>query len=168
MGKEARQAYRDAPSGLLKGALAGLGVALLGSIVWAAIALLFEIVAAVIGVIVFVGIVKTMDKVGTKRTFKSILVAAGLAVFGTFIGSYLAVLWLVLRDTSSSVSLDTVSWLLRTAWEVLSADPSLLSTSIVICLLGVVPYLYVLWREQENYLARMFAPAVEVVGDKWF
>lgn len=162
-GLHMQKEHEAAPTRLLRGALVGLGAALIGALAWAAIAVLFNYAAAVASAVTFIGIVKVMDCVRTKRTLFSMLTAGILAVLSVVLGAYLALVWTATREVTGG----NLGVILSLAWQSLRTS-QLLGLSIFVCLVGVVPYLFYLWKEQREYYSQMFHPEVEVVGAKWF
>jgi hypothetical protein len=166
-GEDLQQAYQTAPTNLSKGLLAGLGAALFGAIIWAAVAVGFSAIAAVISAVVFIGIVKLMDRIGVKRSRSSLMSAAMLTVLSAVLGTYLALAWDAVNELSQGLSINSLSIIMTTAWQNLWAT-RLLGRSIVVCLLTVVPFLLWTWWEQRKHYAQIFRPVVEVIGTKWF
>lgn len=168
-GRQAKDGYKRAPAGLFKGVVAGVGVTLLGGIIWAIVAVLLNSVAAVLGGGMFVSIVKTMDRIGTKRTSLSILIAAMLAVCGVVLGVYLAILWLVLRESAiSALTVASILFELKVAWELMWANPKLLNLSLAFGSFGIILYLITMWMDQNSHFSRLFRPQAEVIDYRWF
>lgn len=160
----AQQHYQAAPSGLMRGVLAGAGVAALGALAWAIIEVLFQAVAVVIGAATFAGIVKVMDRVKTKRTLKSLLVASGLAVSSAIVGVYLTAIWEVISNPPISLPQLSVSQWLTAVQHFVAANNRLLGLTIVYCVFGIVPYFFLIRYEQKFAIQQAFEPKVEVVN----
>lgn len=164
MTSDAQRRYQAAPSGLKRGILVGLGIAILGALAWAALAVVFQAAAAVIGMATFVGIVKAMDRVRTKRTITSLLIASGLAIVSAVLGVYLTAIWEVLSDPSINLSLLPISQFIAEMQHFVAINGRLLSLTLVYCLFGVLPYAFFTWWEQKRALTHAFQPRVEVVN----
>ena len=166
-GEELQQAYHVAPGGLAKGFVGGMGVALLGAIVWAAVAVGFNAIAAVISAVVFIGSVKLMDRVGVKRSGWSLVLAAILTVLSAVLGVYLTLAWDAASELPQGVMLSNLSGVLTAAWQALG-HTRLLWQAVGFSLLGGIPLWLWMWWEQRRHYSRMFRPEVEVIGAKWF
>ncbi len=158
VGEANKQQYIHAPSRLGRGVLVGVGVTLLGSLVWALALTFLDTVASVLSAVAFVGIVKAMDKVGTKRTNWSLLIAAVLAMGGVVLGTYLGLVGYFVWHNHTHLT-PLVLWRIAQ----LLYGSRLLNTSLVYGALGVVGYLLATWWEQRHALAKVFHPKIEVL-----
>jgi hypothetical protein len=150
--------YERSPSHLGRGTLAGLGAALIAGLGWAFIVVLFDVIAAVLAVLIFVAVLKAMEATGTKRTRRSVLIASGLALLGVFIGSYVTLTWQFFREASMPVSLQTFADVF-----VETLQSRLLRVSLAFSAVGIIPFAWLAWRDQDRYLAYMLRPAIEVL-----
>ncbi len=157
--ERARLAYEAAPSGLLRGLLAGLAATLPISLLWAAIVVLFDQIGAIFAALILVVLVRVMDWVRAKRTVWSILLAAGLAMISVVLGTYFALLWYVWQELGRLSSVDVLS----NVWRFMFQDSKMLTSSLFISLLGIVPYLWIIWKKQRDDLERSFNPKVEIL-----
>ncbi|CAG0935894.1 hypothetical protein TFLX_04745 [Thermoflexales bacterium] len=164
-GGELQRAYQDAPDGLVNGFVSGMGIAILSALAWAAIAVFFNAIAALLSYVVFIGTVKLMDRMGVKRTGRSLLLASLLTLFGAALGAYLALAWEVASELPQRLMLSNLPEIMSAAWQALSAT-SLLRQAIGFSLMGIIPILIWMWWEQRKHYSRMFRPDVEVVGAK--
>ncbi len=154
-----RLAYEAAPSGLLRGLLAGLAATLPISLLWAAIVVLFDQIGAIFAALILVVLVRVMDWVRAKRSVWSILLAAGLAMISVVLGTYFALLWYVWQKLGLLSSVD----ILNNVWRFMFQDSKMLTSSLFISLLGIVPSLWIIWRKQRDDLERSFNPKVEIL-----
>lgn len=164
MTSNAKQRYQAAPSSLKRGMLVGLSVAILGALAWAMLATVFQAVAAITGMATFIGVIKAMDRVKTKRTITSLLIAGGLTIGSAVLGMYLTAIWEVLRDPSINLSQLPMSQLATEVQHFVVINTRLLSLTIGYCLVGVLPYAFFTWWEQKRALTHAFQPTVEVVN----
>jgi hypothetical protein len=157
-GEKNHQHYRQAPGNLLPGILVGVGVALVGAVLWAAVAFLLDALAAFVSMLILVWIVKAMDKVETKHTATSLALAALLTLLSVTVGNSFSIFLFEIRH-GFPINLRT----LLQAWAALWAEPRLLWLSYFFTLLGAGSFLWSIWSRRQNYLNRAFKPEVEVL-----
>ncbi|MCP4539085.1 MAG: hypothetical protein GY832_18270 [Chloroflexi bacterium] len=159
IGDRAKFAYEEMPSGLLRGFLAGLVGSVIGSILWVVITVLFDRVGAVFAAFILTGLVWIMDRVRTKRTIWSILLAAVLAVISVVAGTYMTILWHTWREFAMPLSIDVLS----KVWQFMLMDSKMLKISLFISLFGIVPYLWIIRSKHKEHLSFFFDPNIEVL-----
>lgn len=162
IGDDIKLLYDLAPSYIGRGFFAGMIGAVLGSVLWAIITVLFNRIGTVFAVGILIGIVYIMDWVGTKRTIWSILIAAALTVMSIVLGTYLAILWHVWYELAAPLSKDV---LLKVLEFMFLEDRRLLTLSLVLSLIGVIPYLWLIWYNQKRGLSHLFQPHMEIVPE---
>ncbi len=156
-----KEEYQKAPLRLGRGVLVGILAALIGGVLWAAVAVFLNSVAAAMAALILVLVVKGMDKVGTKRTIWSILVAGLLGLIGVVFGVYLSVVFYILKNYQGQLPLE----ILQIAWRFLWEDRRILNLSLIFGMLGILPYLWAVWSAQKQQFSRVFKPEVEILND---
>jgi hypothetical protein len=168
LGERTKEDYKQAPLNFGRGLAAGILAAVAGSLAWAAMMILFDIIAAAFSAFILLGIVKAMDWVKAKRTFWSILIAGALSVGGSILGSYLGGLWTTVSKGGVSLtfifeSLENFLWYLGFVWNGLWEKTTVMNTTIMFSVLGVGIYLWSFWSQHRNQLKRAFKPEIYVV-----
>ena len=168
LGERTKEDYKQAPPNFGRGLVAGILAAFAGSLLWAAVMILFDTIAAAISIFVFFGVVKAMDWVKAKRTFWSILIAGALSVGGSILGSYLGGLWTTVSKGGVSLtfifdSLENFIWYLGFVWNGLWEKTTIMGTTVMFSILGVGLYLWSFWSQQRNQLKQAFKPEIHVV-----
>jgi hypothetical protein len=164
IGEQNLQAYRASPPRLGLGVLVGLGTAAVGGVLLAVLTVALKAVAAVFGGAVFALVVRVMNKVGTKLSRLSLVVAAGIAMLGVFLAAYLVMLWYSLSAAPGPLSPDLLWRAMRLAWEAMWSHPSLLYLMLFFNVLGIGLYLISSWLDLRGKLATRFRPIIEPTG----
>jgi hypothetical protein len=161
--RESEELFHQAPHHLLSGWIAGLGVALAGALVWAAIALLLDRIAAVVGALIVVWIGRVMDRLGIKPSPWSLASTALLGLFSVFLGNLAAVFLNLLRH-GFPPGIPT----LALSWATLLENRELLWLSFFFTLLGGSAYIYSYWSKNKEVQSYIFSPKVEVPPPEQF
>lgn len=162
LGEKAKENYRTAPNRLLPGALAGLAGMLVGSILWAAITILFDRIGAVFAAAIMAGIVKIMDWRQTKRSVWSLLIATIYSIGAIIIGTYLSIVWYGYQKYDITMSLE----ILNKLWQALWQESEILSLALFIGGLGVFGAALLTWSNQKRALSSYFKPHIEIIKPK--
>jgi hypothetical protein len=157
--KKAEEEYKKQPDNLLVGSLYGLVAMFIGAIVWALIQIFLDRIGAVFAVLIFFFIVKAMDYAKTKRTFKSLFVAAILSLAGSVIGTYIGFAGYLFREGKFEIKLNEFIWLAKKIID----NPELISDTIFFSLIGLVPYLFITWNANRSNLKKHFKPDIELI-----
>lgn len=161
-GKRAEKEYRSAPNNFLPGLVVGIGIALLGAMIWAAMAILLDIVAAVISAVILVWILREMDRAGTKRSGRSLALAVLLTIISVTLGS-IATLFFVYIRQGAPISPETILYSFNTTFQ----RGSILGLAYFFTLLGAAPVLWSIWSQQKGGLSQSFTPYVETVPKEY-
>lgn len=156
---EARRAYEASPSKLGRGALAGLGISLLLSPVFAALIVILERVGAILGMAAFYAILKGMDRVGTRRTGLSMFVAALLCAPAIFLSVCLVVAWAAWQE-GMTLSPAFFTAVVEVAW-----TSELLRLMAYFTGLGAAVMGFTTWLEQRQAVAKHFLPDMELAPE---
>jgi len=159
-GAKTKQIFDDAPSRLIQGALVGLGIAFLGSLLWATLASTLGGIAGMVGLVVLSATVAAMNRIRTKPTFTSLLLAIILASSSGFLGAYWTTVWKLLQQTPQPWQGIALGDLLRNAG-VLMRDSSLKIAWVSAILIAI--YGLSFWPERHTKIVRMFKPHIEIV-----
>jgi len=162
--KKARDAYQESPTKLMQGMAVGAGVALLGGILWALVSIIPNNTITSLGILLIptfmmVGIIRSMDQVGTKRTIWSILTAMFLSIVGVIFGAYLSSLFYVIKEYSVMPSTEIVV----KAWQHFWSNSKALYTALFIFLFIALQYAWTIWSNTKSALSRVFEPDVEII-----
>ncbi|MBK9924986.1 MAG: hypothetical protein IPP66_06795 [Anaerolineales bacterium] len=157
--KKAEEEYKKQPDNLQKGVLYGLVAMVIKTIVWALVLIFLDRIGAAFAILIFFFIVKAMDYAGTKRTFKSLLVASLLSLLGSIVGTYLGIAGYLLRDGTLE---PTINELIKLA-QILIEEPEMINETIVFALVGLIPYLFITWNTNRKNLNLYFKPNVELI-----
>jgi hypothetical protein len=158
--EESKKTYEKSPNLLLPGALAALGVSILGSVIIACITALIDL-SIMLGIFLCFANLHIMDFIGTKRSKRSLAIAEGLALVGITLGEFL-ILFLVGVRYGVPISLQS----LLQSWTLLfSTGPALsaLVLSYIFSLAYSGFYFVQLLRVQRTHLSRVFSPTVEII-----
>jgi hypothetical protein len=161
-GKKAEKEYKEAPKNLLKGVIAGLGAAIIGAFVWAAIGVLLHKIMAVVSALILVGTVRAMDKVGVKRSGITMFISVLLTFFSVTLGNLTAIFSVKLLH-GLPLSVQT----LVESWKSMIARPSDLYVGYIMTLVWAGIIFISMWNQQKAYLSRVFKPHVEVIPGKY-
>lgn len=151
--------HKSKPDKLVEGIVAGLIVMVGGGIIWALVAVIFDRILAVLAAGMFILALKAMDKVGTKRTRTSMVAASILGMLGAALGTYLSFVFFIIKAYPDHVSIE----ILYVAWQSMWDDKRMLYTSFLFGLLGILPYLWLVWSSQKHQQSSMINPVVEQV-----
>jgi len=154
------QEYKSAPNNLDAGLVVGLGAALLGAVTWAAGALALRALVGLVPMMIFVGMVKLMDKVKVKRSSLFLFSAGGLTIVSAFLGNILASFLLFIRN-GEPLGIGT----LGEAWNSLFEEPEMLKLSLGLTLFLVGIYFFEFWLGHRAALKQAFQPEVEVLPE---
>lgn len=157
-GKQAEKAYQSAPDNILPGLIVGIGIVVLGAMIWSAMAVLLDLVAAVISAVILVLIVRGMDQAGTKRSVRSLALAVLLTIISVTLGCIATLFFAFIRQ-GLPISLQT----LFLAFNATFQDASMLVMAYLFTLLGGGSFLWSIWVQQKVQLSRSFKPIVETV-----
>jgi len=147
------------PNKLMEGIIAGLIVMVSGGIIWGLVAVFLDRIMAVLAAGMFILILKAMDKVGTKRTRTSLFAASILGMLGVTLGTYLSLVFFIIKTYPDHVSIE----MLYVAWQSMWDDKSMLYTSFIFGLLGILPYLWLVRSSQKRQQSLMNNPVVEMI-----
>lgn len=157
---KAKQAYHDAPSRLLQGALVGLGIAILGSVLWAALAITLGGIAAFTSLAALIASVTAIDRVKTKPTF-TIPLAVIVACGSEFLGCYLTVVWKLLRQAPQPHQGIALGDLLANAGTLMRNSE--LWTMTMFFAIFIAIYSLSFWFERRSKVRRSLEPHIEIV-----
>ena len=158
LGEKAKENYRALPNRLLPGAVAGLAGMFVGSILWAAIAILLDRIGAIFAAFIMAAVVKIMDWRGTKRSIWSVLIAAGYAMGAVILGTYLSIIWYGSTELGMALSAD----LLLKMWQAMWQSSKMLGTALFIGGIGVILAIWQVLRALSSY----FKPHIEIIKPK--
>jgi hypothetical protein len=163
VGKANEQEYKNSPSDFSKGLLAGGGVTLLGTLIWAIIAMYIDksvIFVMLAAVWLYTMIMKAMGRVQTKKTRLSLLAGGVLAILGIMLGLYIGSAGSSLRE--QGLTLSFANFLI--ALKPLLNDPGLLFGSLFFIILVVGLAYYLGASNIKDYQKSLFQPEVEVIS----
>ena len=156
-------AYQATPSGLGRGILAGAGAALLGALSWAAVSMVWDVVAIMVGMITFVGILKAMAHFMAKLTATGVLMVGVLTAAHAVLGLYLTAVWKVLLTPPISLSQLSISQFALAIQRFAAANSRMVGGIVVYVLFFVTPSLLWLWYNQKRQAELAFQHRIEVV-----
>ena len=159
---QAKQAYHDGPTRLLQGGLACLGITIVGSLLWAALVTTLGRFSGIVSLIVLVANIKAMDKLKTKPTFISLLLATALASGSGFLALFWIEVWKLLRQASQPLQWREVGNLLRNAGMLVRESPLLnvaWALAILIAIYGLTS-----WPERRSRVKRALEVQIEDMG----
>lgn len=159
IGKRAEDEYKKQPNNLMKGFLYGLAAACLGAIAWALAMVFLNTIGAIFSILIFFFVIKAMDYAKTKRTFFSLLIAGILSLAGSIAGSYFGIVGYLIKEGKFD---PTINEFIRLA-KVMLEKPKLLNETILFSLIGLVPYLFMMWNASRKHLSQFFKPKIEII-----
>jgi hypothetical protein len=162
IGKQAEKIYEAIPNNLLPGFVVGMGITLLGAMIWAAVSLLFNIIAAIVAAGILIWIVREMDRMEVKRSGRSLGLAFLLTIIGVTLGHIATVFFLLIRQ-GAPVSVQTALDAFNNA---IISKPALLFLTYFFAFLGLISVAPTIWLQQRKQLSQAFKPHVEILPQK--
>jgi hypothetical protein len=159
IGKRAKEEYKQQPNNLLKGSLYGLGAAAVGAIVWALVFIFLDRIGAAFAIFIFFMVAKAMDYAKTKRSFLSLFIASLISLLGSIAGTYLGIAGYLLKEGKLEPTWSEIFDLAKFIIE----NPEIMNDTILFALVGLVPYLFLIWNANRKNLSMYFKPEVELV-----
>lgn len=157
-GQRTQADYQKAPDNLLSGIIVGSGVALVCALLWAVLGIWAARVTLAVPIITFSWTVRQMDKVGTKRTLRSLTVALILAMISVVLG-HLATVFLIQMRIGYPISVAT---LIRSI-TLLIDDPGLPIVALIFTVFLSGLEFWNVWRATKDQLSDVFSPAMDVL-----
>ena len=158
VGDQNRTAYREMPHRLLQGALVGLGITAVASVVWGVLIALLPKVAMWFVFALLIGLVKAMDWQKTKRSIWSMAIIALYTLGGTVISIYTALVWRGFKK-SNALSLELFAKLWQAMWE----KPMLLNNTLTLSAFAIFYVAITILPKQKQALSQYFNPEIEII-----
>lgn len=148
--------------------LPGLGVAFLGGLLWAVVALWLDRLLILTGPAIFMALLGLLGKLRVRFSGWVVILLIGLTALSIVWGVYAMGIAAAIQRWPGTLSLQDGPLLFKAVAQILLENQRILHLALFLGLIGVVPYALSGWWQLREDLKQKLRPHVFVVGDKWF
>jgi len=160
--------YESQPTNTSQLILPGLGIAFLGGLLWAAVALALDRLIVLTGPAIFIALAGLAYWLRVRFSGWVVILMTLLTVLSVVWGVYVMGTVVAIQRWPDTLMLQDVPRLFKIVTQALMGDPRILNVALFLGLVPVVPYALSGWWQHRVALKRRLQPHIFVVGGNSF